>query len=86
MPKRTPYEVRKEILNLLLKENTLTYTKLQTKLSTNYDSIKNNCKELESYDFIKIKKGEKHEKNGKPFYDVELTAKGRDVAHKFRNR
>lgn len=82
MPKRTPYKVRQEILRLLLKEDVLTYTKIQTKLSTNYDSVKNNCKELEIYDLVKITEHEKHNENGKPFYEVGLTQKGRDIVKK----
>ncbi len=81
MSKRTPYEVRKEILKLL-REDTLTYTKIQTKLSTNYDSVKNNCKELEVYDLVKITQHQKHDENGKPFSEVGLTPKGRDIVKK----
>ena len=82
MSKRTPYKVRQEILRLLLKEDVLTYTKIQTKLSTNYDSVKNNCKELEVYDLVKITEHEKHDENGKPFYEVKLTQKGREIVNK----
>ena len=82
MSKRKPYEVRKSILKILLKEKTLTYTKIQTKLSTNYDSVKNNCEELAVYEFVKITKGERHDKNGKPYFDVEITPKGREVLKK----
>lgn len=81
MSKRTPYEVKRAILRVL-REKPLSYTKLQTKLSTNYDSVKNNCEELQMYDFVNISKGERHAKNGKPFYDVELTPKGRELAQK----
>ena len=71
MSKRTPYEVRKEILGLLLKESALSYTKIQTKLSTNYDSVKNNLKELEEYGLVKIKEFERHSENGRPYFEAE---------------
>ena len=69
-------------MKLLLKESILTYTQLQTKLSTNYDSIKNNCRELEVYDLIKVTEHEKHSENGKKYYEVELTSKGKDIVKK----
>ncbi|MEM4398054.1 MAG: transcriptional regulator [Candidatus Woesearchaeota archaeon] len=75
MQKRTPYELRKEIL-MCLKEKEMTFTELQTKLSTNYDSIKKNCFELQEYEQVEIKKEKKHKKNGKPYYLVKLTEKG----------
>lgn len=31
------------------------HTQIPTKLSTNYDSVKNNCDELEIYDLAKVK-------------------------------
>jgi predicted ArsR family transcriptional regulator len=83
MSKRKPYEVKKGIL-MLLREKPLSYTQIQTKLSTNYDSVKNNCDELEMYEFVKINKIEKHPENGKPSFDVELTQKGHHIANKFK--
>ena len=85
MSKRTPYEVKRAIL-MLLREKPLSVTKIQTKLSTNYDSIKNNCEEMELYEFVKIHKGDKHEKNGKPYIDVELTSRGRDILYKMEKK
>ncbi len=76
MSKRTPYEVRKGILLLLKENSSLTYTQIQTKLSTNYDSVRKNCQELAEYDQVEIKKQEKHAKNGRPYYSVKLTKKG----------
>ena len=85
MSKRKPYEVRKRIL-LLLREKPLSYTKIQNKLSTNYDSVKNNCEELEIYEFIKVNKIERHPENGKPYFDVELTEKGYHITQKLKKK
>ncbi len=81
MTKRKPYEVRVKILDIL-KEKPLTYTQIQTKLSTNYDSVKNNCEELELYGFIEVENKEKHPENGKPYYKVKLTPKGYEISKK----
>ena len=73
-------------MKLLLKENTLSYTKLQTKLSTNYDSVKNNIKEMEEYGFVKIEIKENHAKNGHDYSDVKLTPRGHELANKYKDR
>ncbi|MBS3107134.1 hypothetical protein J4419_05760 [Candidatus Woesearchaeota archaeon] len=83
MQKRTTYEVKKDLF-MLLREKPLSYTKLQTKLGTNYDSVKNICKELEVYDLVKVKELAKHPENGKPSFEVELTARGQEIAKKMK--
>jgi predicted ArsR family transcriptional regulator len=83
--KRKPYEVRQKIL-MLLKEKPLSYTQLQTKLSTNYDSIKNNCEELKMYEFIDVKTIENHPENGQPSHKVELTQKGAQIVKKLEEK
>ncbi len=80
--KRTGYEVKIKILHLLRENQELSYTKLQTKLSTNYDSVKNNCEELEYYGFIEIKEHGKHPENGKPYFITSLTSSGFDLSKK----
>lgn len=84
MPKRKNYQIKENIL-LLLKDKPLSYTQIQTKLSTNYDTVKNNCKELEFYDFINIKKIKKHPKNGKPSHYISITNRGIEIINKKKN-
>jgi len=83
MSKRTPYEVRKSILRIL-KEKPLSLTQIQTKLSTNYDSVKKNCSELAEYEQVEVTKHDKHSKNGKPYYIVKLTKKGLDSLERLK--
>jgi len=82
MRKRKSYDVRNEILKLVVKEGPVTYTKIQTKLSTNYDSVKNNIKELEEHGLVNIKKREGHPENGRPYFEVETTQSGRELVRK----
>ena len=84
MSKRTPYELRKRIL-LILRDKPVSYTHIQTKLSTNYDSVKNNLDELQFYGLVKIRKVEKHPKNGKISFDAELTERGLEIARKVKS-
>ena len=84
MAKRKSYHIRKKIL-YMVGEEPVSYTKIQTKLSTNYDSVKNNCEELEFYGFIKVNTIESHPENGKPSYEVEITPKGREIVKKIKN-
>jgi len=85
MSKRKPYEVRNEIM-LLLRDKPLSYTQIQNKLSTNYDSVKNNCEELQNYELVKINIVEKHPENGKPSFDVELTPRGRQIIKQIKSK
>ena len=83
MRKRTTYEVKKEFF-MLLREKPLSYTQLQTKLGTNYDSVKSICREFEEYEFVKVKEQKKHPENGKPSFEVELTERGQEIAKKVK--
>lgn len=83
MAKRKSYDIRKKIL-YLVKEKPVSYTKIQTKLSTNYDSVKNNCEELEFYGFVKVNRIESHPENGNLSFEVEITPKGREIAQKIK--
>ena len=85
MAKRKSYDVRQAILHMV-KEKPVSFTKIQTKFSTNYDSVKNNCEELEFYGFVKIKTIQNHPENGKPSHEVELTPSGREIVKKFEKR
>jgi len=81
MSKRSSFDIKKKILNLV-KFTHLTFAQLERKTNTGYNTIKNNCNELESYEFIKIKKKEKHPKSGRPFFEIEITDKGQEFLKK----
>lgn len=85
MSKRKPYDLRKEIL-MILREKELTLTQIQTKLSTNYDSVKKNCFELQEYEQVEIRKEKSHKKNGKPYYVVKLSEKGYKTIQKNKEK
>ncbi len=75
MSKRTSFEIKKRILGLL-KSSPLTFAQLGRKTDTGYNTIKNNCNELELYGFIKIEKNKKHPRSGRPFFEIKITDKG----------
>ncbi len=72
--------IRKEILKVLSERNSLSYTEIQRALSTNYLSVKDNCKELEEYGFVKVNTMEKHPRNNHRYFKVVLTESGKKVA------
>lgn len=74
MKKRTSFEIKKNILELCKSEKTL--AELERKINTNFNTIKSNCKELEKFNFLKIKKEKQHKKNGKPFFKIKTTEQG----------
>ena len=76
--KRKSQEIKKNILKILSSGNTYTYAKLERKVNTGYRSIVSNCKELQSFNAVKIKRLNRHEANGRPYFQVEITTQGRD--------
>ena len=81
MLKRSSFNIKKKILELI-KSSALTYAQLERKINTGYRTIKSNCEELESFGLVKIKKNSKHSANGKPFFNIEITDKGREFLKK----
>ena len=65
-----------------VKEKESTYAELERKLSTNPDSIRDNCKILEASGFITIHT-EKHPSNNKKAYKVSITEEGSKVVKNF---
>jgi predicted transcriptional regulator len=70
--KRQPIEIKKKIFFILKEKNDISINKLQRKVNTNYQSIVNNCKELEYLGFLKIESTQKDTTNGKPYLKVKL--------------
>lgn len=76
MARRTALDIKKEILKLL-KEKEVSLRELETKVNTNFQTIKTQIKELEYFGFVKVIKHEKNEVNGRSFTSVKLTNKER---------
>jgi predicted transcriptional regulator len=75
MSKRSPFNIKKSILTLI-KSSPLTYAQLERKVNTGFVTIKDNCEELQSYGFVKIEKKDKHERSGRPYFQVRITEEG----------
>lgn len=84
MSKRSSHEIKKKIL-LCVRENAVTFAKLERKLSTGYRTIKDNCRELEQFGTIKINTI-KHPANGKKAYIVSITKQGIKFLDKIKTR
>ena len=69
--RRTALEIKKKILSLL-KEKERSLRELETKVDTNFNTIKTQIKELEYFGLIKVIKHDKNDKNGRPFTSVRL--------------
>jgi DNA-binding HxlR family transcriptional regulator len=77
MSRKARQNVRVGILKRLKESSRkLTYTELQQKLSTNYDSVKENCDELENYGLIKVERKKEHPRNNHDYFEVSLTEAG----------
>jgi hypothetical protein len=84
MSKRSSVSIKKAILKLLFTGQTYSYAELERKINTGYRSIVANCKELENFGAIKIQKLDKHEANGKPYFQVSITNNGRGIHKKMQ--
>ena len=77
--KRKPIEIKKDILNILKKEQNISIKKLVRKINTNYQTILNNCEELEYFGFVKINKTHENSVNGRDYLVVTLNAKSANL-------
>lgn len=68
--KRKPLEIKKKILEILNKEQSISIKKLERKINTNYQTILNNCEELEYFKMLKIRKTKDNSKNGREYLIV----------------
>lgn len=73
-PKRTPLEIKQEILKLL-KGKEMTLRLLEKKIDTNPNTIRSQVNELEHLGFVETIKHEKSEHTGRPFTTVKLKSK-----------
>lgn len=81
MSKRSSFEIKEKILKCL-KSGSMTYAQLERKINTGFETIKSNCEELERFGFIEIKKIEKHERNGRFYFQLSLTSSGSNFLNK----
>lgn len=65
--KRKPLEIKKKIIEILNKEQSISIKKLERKINTNYQTIINNCEELEFFGLIKILKTKNKSVNGREY-------------------
>ena len=68
-------DIKKEILNIL-KNKECSMRELETKINTNYLTIKNHCEELKFLKIIELTFHKKNLSNGRPYTTVKLTEKG----------
>lgn len=71
--KRTSIEIKKVILEVLNDNIEHSYVDLERKVNTNWQSIRNQCRELELFEAIEIKDKK-----------IRITAKGKYFLNKFR--
>lgn len=73
--KRKPLEIKKEIIKILNQEKNISVKKLERKINTNYQTIINNCKELEYFGILKMKKTKEKSLNGREYLIIERVQK-----------
>jgi len=78
MARRTGLDIKKAIIKAL-KEKECSLRELETKVDSNYLSIKAHCKELEYFGFVEIIEHNKSENTGRSFTTVKITMNGRKL-------
>ncbi len=78
MSRKSGLEIKKAILNIL-KQKEASLRELETKINTNYQTIRRHCKELEFFKLIEIKEHGKSDANGRPYRTARITDFGRKI-------
>ena len=71
MARRTALDIKKEIINLL-KQKEMSLREIESRVDTNFQTIRTQIKELEYFGFVKLIKHDKSEINGRPFTTARL--------------
>ena len=72
MYRRKPLDIKKEILNVLKKHGEMSLRELDIKVNTNYQTIREQIKELEYFGKVIILKHPKNKINGRPYTTIKL--------------
>ena len=75
MSRKTGLEIKEEILNIL-KRKECSLRELETKINTNYLTIKNHLEELKFLNIIELVHHKKNDKNGRPYTTAKITNQG----------
>jgi len=59
-------------MEILKREQKISIKKLERKINTNYQTILNNCEELEYFGLVKVKKTSEKSVNGREYLVVEI--------------
>jgi len=84
MSKKIGLKIKKDIIRELSKEP-LSLRKLETKLRTNYNTIRDHCEELEYLGVIEITKHKRNPQNNRPYTTAELTEQGKRLIKTSKN-
>jgi predicted transcriptional regulator len=82
MSGRTSLEIKKLILDTLKDSKPHSYAELEKKVNTNWQTVREHCRELEIFDCVVIVNKPTHEKNNKPYSEITITKKGLEVLKK----
>ncbi|VVB76450.1 Uncharacterised protein [uncultured archaeon] len=78
MIRKTGLEIKKAIIQQLKKKD-CSLRELETKVNTNYLTIRAHCRELEFFGFLEMKQMPTNKRNGRPFTNVSLTNAGKTL-------
>ena len=69
--RRTALEIKKKIIDLL-KQKEMSIREIETKVNTNYLTVKTQLEELEYFGLVTLINHNRNNKNGRPFTTVRL--------------
>ena len=72
MYRRKALDIKKDILNVLKQNGEMSLRELDIKVNTNYQTIRDQIKELEYFGKVDVIKHDKNPKTGRPYTTVKL--------------
>lgn len=83
MAKRTYAEIDKRIL-LRVRESPATYSEIQKRTGTNYDTVKMHCVNMRLAGLVDVSLIAEHDANGRPANLVRITPQGRSYLQRLQ--
>ena len=82
MSGRNALLLKKLILTVLEDGEPHTYSEIERKVGSNWQSIRNHCRELQIFKCITIERKQSHARNNKPYFEITIKKDGLEALKK----
>jgi len=85
MSNRRPLQIKKLILATIKDGKPHTFAELERRINTNWQTVRDHCRELDVFNCVRIEKRQSHKINNRPYYEITITKNGRLVLEKLES-